>query len=125
MKNLPIDISGMTLLCAAAPTAVVNFESKQPKADDNGVPLFTVQLVVLHDGGAEIMPVRLAGSPSGALVQGTPVRVAGLVATQWAMGERSGGSFRADRIEPTAPTSTAAAASSPANGSAAAGPAGK
>ncbi len=99
LKNLPIDTSGMTLLCAVPPTAVVDFESKRPKADDNGVPLFTVQLVVLHDGGAEIMPVRLSGLPSGALMQGTPVRVAGLVATQWAMGDRCGMSFRADHID--------------------------
>ena len=123
MKNLPIDTSGMTLLCAVPPTAVVDFESKRPKADDNGVPLFTVQLVVLHDGGAEIMPVRLSGAPSGRLVQGTPVVVAGLVATAWAMGERSGVSFRADRIEPTAPAASTAAAAG--NGSAASSPAGK
>ncbi len=123
MKNLPIDTSGMTLLCAAVPVAVVDFESKRPKADENGVPLFTVQLVVLHDGGAEIMPVRLSGAPSGRLVQGTPVRVAGLMATQWTMGERSGVSFRAESIEGTA----LAASSGPAegNGSAASSPAGK
>lgn len=65
MKNLPIDTSAMTLMCAAPPTAIVDFESKRPKADENGVPLFTVQLVVLHDGGAEIMLVRVAGSPAG------------------------------------------------------------
>ncbi len=103
MKNLPIDTSGMTLLCAAPPSAVVDFESKRPKADDNGVPLFTVQLVVLHDGGAEIMPVRLSGSPSRQLEQGIRVTVAGLVATQWAMGDRCGMSFRADRIDAAGP----------------------
>ncbi len=122
MKNLPIDTSAMTLMCAAPPTAVVDFESKRPKADDNGVPLYTVQLVVLHDGGAEIMLVRVAGSPAGSLVQGTPVRVAGLVATQWAMGDRSGVSFRADRIEPTGPASSSSIA---AGNGAATGPAGK
>jgi len=103
MKNLPIDTSGMTLLCAAAPVAVVDFESKRSKADDNGVPLFLVQLVVLHSGGAEIMPVRLSGSSPSRLTQGTPVTVAGLVATQWAMGDRCGLSFHADRIETAAP----------------------
>ncbi len=123
MKNLPIDTSGMTLLCAAAPVAVVDFESKRPKADENGVPLFTVLLVVLHDGGAEIMPVRLSGSPAGRLVQGTPVTVAGLMATQWTMGERSGVSFRADRIEATAPA--ASTGLSAGNGSGASSPAGK
>jgi len=125
MKNLPIDTSGMTLLCAAAPVAVVDFESKRPKADENGVPLFTVLLVVLHDGGAEIMPVRLSGSPSGRLVQGTPVTVAGLMATQWTMGERSGVSFRADRIEATPPALAVSSASTAGNGSAASSPAGK
>ena len=122
MKNLPIDTSAMTLMCAAPPTAVVDFESKRPKADENGVPLFTVQMVVLHDGGAEIMLVRVAGSPTGSLVQGTPVRVAGLVATQWAMGDRSGVSFRADRIEPTGAASSSSIA---AGNGAATGPAGK
>ncbi len=123
MKNLPIDTSGMTLLCAAAPVAVVDFESKRPKADENGVPLFTVLLVVLHDGGAEIMPVRLSGSPSGRLVQGTPVTVAGLMATQWTMGERSGVSFRADRIDATAPAASTGPVAG--NGSAASSLAGK
>ena len=112
MKNLPIDISGMTLLCAAAPVAVVDFESKRSKADDNGVPLFLVQLVVLHSGGAEIMPVRLSGAPSGRLVQGMLVTVAGLVATQWAMGDRCGMSFNADRIETAAPGPAAPSAAS-------------
>ena len=111
MKNLPIDTSGMTLLCAAAPVAAVNCGSKRPKADENRVPLFTVQLVVLHDGGAEIMPVRLSGAPSGRLARGTRVTVEGLVATQWAMGNRCGLSFHADRIETAqvAPASPSAA----------------
>jgi hypothetical protein len=103
MKNLPIDTSGMSLLCAATPVAVVDFKSKLPKVDEHGAPLFTVELVALHDGGAEIMPVRLAGLPSESLVQGTPVRVSGLVATHWEMGDWSGVAFRADRIDPTEP----------------------
>jgi hypothetical protein len=103
MKNLPIDTSGMSLQCAAPPVAVVDFKSKLPKADENGAPLFTVELVALHNGGAEIMPVRLTGLPPESLVQGTPVRVSGLVATHWEMGDWSGVAFRADRIDPTPP----------------------
>ncbi len=111
MKNLPIDTSGMTLLCAATPVAVVDFESKRPKADENGRPLFSVQLVVLHNGGAEILPVRLAGLPSSQLEQGMPVAVAGLVATQWAMGDRCGMSFRADHIDAARPAQAPPSAS--------------
>ena len=108
MKNLPIDTSGMTMMCADLPQPVVDFETKRPKADENGVPLFSVQLVMLHPGGADIIPVRIARRPSGQLRQGTAVKVHGLAVTQWAMGDRSGVSFRADRIElvPASPASS-------------------
>lgn len=99
MKDLPIDTSRMKLLCAVAPAAVADSKSKRPRADESG-PLYMVKLVVLYDSGAEIMPIRLSASPSSRLIPGTPVRVAGLVATQWVMGNRCGVSFRADRTDP-------------------------
>lgn len=76
-----------------------DFDTKRQKADENGEPLFSVQLVALADGGAEILTVKVAGEPKG-LHQGVPVKVTGLVATTWTMGDRNGIAFKATRIEP-------------------------
>lgn len=96
--RLPIDTTAMTFLCANVPEPVVEFESKRPRTDETGAPLYAMQVVALADGGAEVISVKTAGEPTG-IVQGRHVRVTGLVATPWAMGERSGISFKGARIE--------------------------
>ena len=42
-------------------------------------------------------------NPKG-VTQGATVRVTGLVATPWSMGDRSGVAYRAAQIEPAAPS---------------------
>ncbi len=107
--KLPIDTTGVTFLCALAPEPVMDFETKRQKGDLNGEPLFSVQLVLLADGGAEVISVKIVGSPAAGLISGMPVAVVGLVATPWSMGDRSGVSFKASSIQPL----TAAAGSRP------------
>ena len=97
--KLPIDTSALRFLCAVAPEPVIDFDSKRPKTDESGAPLYAVQLVVLADGGAEVITAKVAGEPKG-VTAGATVRVVGLVANPWAMGERSGVAYRAERIEP-------------------------
>lgn len=109
--RLPIDTSGLTLLVGLPPEPVVDFESRRPKADENGEPLYSLQLVALSKDGAEVISVKVPGEPKG-LVAGTPVRVVGLVALPWSMGDRSGVSFKAARVEPA--SSPAAPAAKPA-----------
>ena len=70
-------------------------------------PLYLVQLIAMTDGAAEIIAVKVPGQPSQAIRQGHPVRVHGLVAQAWAMGDRSGVAFRAARIEPAVPQAKA------------------
>ena len=96
--KLPIDASGLQFLVVVAPVPVIDFESKRPKADENGQPLYTVKLVAMGDGDAEILPVKVAGA--GTLLTGTTVRVRDLFASPWTKGERSGVSFRAASVEP-------------------------
>jgi hypothetical protein len=96
--KLPVDVSAISFLCAMAPEPVVDFETKRPRADENGEPLFAVQLVALAEGTAEIIAVKVAGA-APAVRQGQPVKVLGLVAQPWTMGERAGVAFRAQRIE--------------------------
>ena len=109
VMRLPINTQNMQFIVATLPEAILDFESKQPRIDSNGQPLFAVGLIALGTDGAEILSVKISGQPKG-LAQGSLVKVAGLLATTWQMGDRHGVSFRADGIEPLGPTRTASAA---------------
>jgi hypothetical protein len=104
--KLPVDTSAIAFLCAVEAEPVVDFETKRPRADENGEPLYMVQLIAMTDGAAEIIAVKVPGQPSG-LRQGHPVKVSGLVAQPWTMQDRSGVAFRAARIEPAIPQAKA------------------
>src|SRR5215217_6718411 len=98
--KLPVDTSAIAFLCAVEAEPVVDFESKRPRADENGEPLYLVQLIAMSDGAADIIAVKVPGMPSQAIRQGHPVKVHGLVAQPWTMNDRAGVAFRAARIEP-------------------------
>jgi hypothetical protein len=101
-----VDTSAIAFLCAVEAEPVVDFETKRPRADENGEPLYMVQLIAMSDGAADIIAVKVPGQPSG-LRQGHPVKVQGLVAQPWTMQDRSGVAFRAARIEPAIPQAKA------------------
>ena len=98
--KLPVDTSAIAFLCAMPPEPVVDFETKRPRADENGEPLYTVQLLVMGEDSADLIAVKVPGVPSQAIRQDAPVKVTGLVAQPWTMADRSGVSFRAVRVEP-------------------------
>jgi hypothetical protein len=98
--KLPVDTSAIAFLCALEPQPLLAFDTKQPRADENGEPLYVVQLIALAEGEAEILAVKVPGMPSQAIRQGHPVKVTGLVAQPWSMNDRAGVAFRAARIEP-------------------------
>ena len=97
--RLPVDTSAIAFLCALEPHPLLDFQSKQQRADENGEPLYVVQLIALAEGEAEILAVKVPGLPSG-IRQGHPVKVHGLVAQPWTMNDRAGVAFRAARVEP-------------------------
>jgi hypothetical protein len=98
--RLPIDTSAISFLCALAPEPVLDFETKRPRADENGEPLYVIQLLAMGDGSADLLAVKVPGVPSSAIRQGAPVKVSGLIAQPWTMADRSGVSFKAARVEP-------------------------
>ena len=63
--KLPVDTSAIAFLCALEAEPVVDFETKRPRADENGEPLYVVQLIAMGDGSAEILAVKVPGMPSG------------------------------------------------------------
>ncbi len=105
--KLPIDTSAIAFLCALAPEPVVDFETRRPKADENGEPLYVIQLLAMGDGSADLIAVKVPGVPASSIRQGAPVKVTGLVAQPWAMNDRAGVAFRAARIEPAVPQAKA------------------
>ncbi|MGH9122729.1 MAG: hypothetical protein ACRDYC_12450 [Acidimicrobiales bacterium] len=99
--KLPIDTAGITFIAAGSPEPAVDFETKAAKVDESGQPVFGLQVVALADGGAEVISVKVTGEPKG-VNQGTALKLVGLTALPWAMGERSGVAYRASRVEPAA-----------------------
>ncbi len=97
--RLPVDTSAMTLVAMAAPEPVVDFATRQPKADANGLPLYTVQVAAMFQDQGEVLAVKVAGEPAG-ITAGMAVQLAGLVAQPWELGERSGIAYRAASIRP-------------------------
>src|SRR5215218_4690683 len=97
--RLPVDTSAMVLVAMAAPEPVVDFTTRQPKADPNGQPLYTVQVAAMYADQGEVLAVKVAGPPSG-ISPGQAVEIAGLVAQPWELGDRSGVSYRAASVRP-------------------------
>jgi hypothetical protein len=82
------------------PEPLVDFDTKRPRADENGEPLYVIQLLAMGDGSADLLAVKVPGVPPSAIRQGAPVKVHGLIARPWTMNDRSGVSFKAARVEP-------------------------
>ena len=104
--RLPIDTTAVSFVAAGAPEPAVEFDTKAPKLDESGQPLFNVHLFAVGAGGRDVITVKVAGEPKG-LGEFTPVKVRDLVATTWAMGDRSGVSFRAGSLEAATATRSA------------------
>ncbi|MGH8930059.1 MAG: hypothetical protein ACRDZO_05330 [Egibacteraceae bacterium] len=98
--KLRIDTSDLTFLLVTTPVPVRDFDTGRAKLED-GVPLFSVRLVAMGTGEAEIINVKVPGEPVG-LVPGQPVVLAELTAQPWDIGDKSGVAFRALGVESAA-----------------------
>ena len=93
-----IDTSRATFLAAKEPEVVIDPTTNSQKVTKDGQPLFQLQLVSIDDAGAEVLSVKVPGKPIG-ISAGTAVKVIGLTAATWQMGDRHGISLNADRVE--------------------------
>jgi hypothetical protein len=96
--DIPVSTDNRSWVVSSVVKPVLDFDTKQPRLDANGAPMYSVELTALGGDGALVVVVRGSGS-APALSVGIPVRVRGLVATPWAMGDRTGLSYRAEAIE--------------------------
>jgi hypothetical protein len=100
--KLPIDTSALSFIDVMPPEPVLDRLTKQPKADANGEPLHSIELLVIGEEGGEVLPVKFAGTAPAGIRQGLPVKVTGLMVTDWSIGDRFGLTFRAAKVEPGA-----------------------
>ncbi|WP_329019165.1 SCO3933 family regulatory protein [Streptomyces sp. NBC_00690] len=103
MQSIPVDTARLGVLrCAIAPEVKYsNAETKEVKKDRDGNPVYTVAVTVRQDGRRiSVVEIAVTGEPKG-VTEGSEVRVTGLTAFAWSMGDRHGISFRADAITPT------------------------
>jgi hypothetical protein len=96
--RLPIDTGSVKFAAAGPAEPVLDYETKAPKLDENGVPLFNVPLFAAGTGIKDSITVKVSGEPKG-LSEFTQVKVTNLVASTWEVGSNHGVSFRAERIE--------------------------
>ncbi|MFE7315756.1 hypothetical protein ACFU7T_22135 [Streptomyces sp. NPDC057555] len=102
MQSIPVDTSRLGVLrCAVGPEPkLANFESKEVKKDRDGNTIYTVAVTVRQEARrVSVIEIAVPGEPKG-VSEGTEVRITGLEAFAWAMGDRHGISFRASAITP-------------------------
>ncbi len=102
MRSIPVDTTRLGVLrCAVAPEPKLSgLETKEVKKDRDGNTIYTVAVMVRQEARrVSVIEIAVAGEPKG-VDEGVEVRVTGLEAFSWAMGDRHGISFRAAAITP-------------------------
>jgi hypothetical protein len=107
--RFPIEAHAMTHVCATPPQPVKDYQSGHQKADENGEPLFSVGVLAMANGEAELITVKVAGKMPAGLVGGAALKVTDLVVQHWSIEGKSGMAFRASRIEPLSAAAVKAA----------------
>lgn len=97
--RLPVDTTAVSFVAAGPPEPSVDFDTKAQRTDENGQALFQVHLFAVGSGARDVIVVRTVGEPKG-INELTQVKVTDLVASTWQMGDRSGVSFKAAKLEP-------------------------
>ena len=96
--RLPIDTTAVKFAAAGPAEPVLDFETRQPKNDEHGVPLFNIPVFAAGTGVKDSITIKVAGEVKG-LSEFTLVKITNLIATTWEVGANHGVSFRADRVE--------------------------
>ena len=109
--RLEIRTERMQFLATRAPEPKTDPEGRQKRDQRTQEPLWQTELVALDADGAEVIRVATAFAPK--VTAGQYVAVGELVATPWAMGDRSGVAYRAATLTPAqTPAGTGSAARS-------------
>ena len=72
--RIPIDTVAVRFVTAGPAEPVLDYETRAPKSDESGQPLFSVHLFAVAAGSRDSITVKVAGEPKG-LGEFTPVKV--------------------------------------------------
>ena len=98
--RLPIDTTQMSFKTAGDPRPVLDYETREQRADRDGQPLYSVRVFASGEDIGQVIDVKVAGDPVG-VRRNQDVRLTGLTVQPWTLKNgRSGIAFRAARIEP-------------------------
>ena len=115
-RFIPVDASRLgTPVCLIGPERKTDFETGEIKTDRDGRQLWVVGVSLREPGTrrAVAIDVTTPEEPRG-VVEGTPVRLVGLVASQWEQNGRTGVVWRADLVLPPEGTKVPAGGPAPA-----------
>jgi hypothetical protein len=113
-RFIPVDVARLgTPVCVIGPERKTDFETGEVKTDRDGRQLWVVMVSLREPGTrrAQTIEVTTPKEPRG-VVEGTAVRLVGLVASQWEQGGRSGIAWKADLVLPPEGTKVAAGSAS-------------
>lgn len=101
-RFIPVDAERLgTPVCLIAPEPKTDFETGEVKTDRDGKKLWVVGVSLREPGTrrAVAIDVTTPEEPRG-VVEGSAVRLVGLVASQWEQGDRAGIAWKADLVLP-------------------------
>ena len=98
--QLPIEASGVSFIDVMRPEPLIDHETKQQKTDANGEPLYSIELACIGAEGGQVLTVNFPGDPPTGIRRGMPMKVTGLMVTDWATENRFGLTFQAAAVEP-------------------------
>lgn len=96
--RMEIKTDRVQFLATRKPEPKTDQDGRQKRDRETQEPLWQTELVAIDGEGADVIKVATAGEPK--LTPGQYVAVVELVATPWAMGERSGVAYRAASLAP-------------------------
>ena len=80
--RLPIDTSAVKFAAAGPAEAVLDFETRQAKTDEHGVPLFNIPVFAAGTGVKDSISIKVASGVKS-LNELILVKVTKLIATTW------------------------------------------
>jgi len=101
-RFIPVDVARLgTPVCLIGPEPKTDFETGEVKTDRDGKRLWVVGVSLREPGSrrAVAVDVTTAEEPRG-VTEGSPVRLVGLVASQWEQNGRAGIAWKADLVLP-------------------------
>jgi hypothetical protein len=97
MLMLPIAVEKLLVIATGDAKPSIDRQTGQQRTDANGALVWDLEVVLIGNGGAETVRVRIPHKLE--VAPGAQLKAVNLTALSWQNGDRSGVSYRAEKIE--------------------------